>query len=286
MKKLIYFAALVMTVLTSCEKELDIDYHNVDPLYVIEASINEDGAVARISQTLNVKDTLWNKSVDNAEIFITSDEGDSFTLHLDSAGSYSSNLAKAVPGHKYTIKVKIGDYETEATSEMQSAFNVEDTYMYKVQMMEDVLYCYRVDVEDDGSERNYYYALVTRNGKPYKWQVLDNRGFFGTLEIDVPCFMYCDLNDDDKDILDDGDEIDVEIRKVDRKTYDYLYALALAEETPSNPIKNFSNNTLGYFSACNVQKLSTLKYEKEAIEDFDKVEQKSKERKAAQRAAK
>lgn len=270
MKKTLSIIALALAVLTSCEKELDINYHEVAPLYVIEAGITETGATARISQTLNVTDTLWNKSVDNALIHITSDHGESYILNLDSAGSYSSQMAKGIPGHKYTIKVKIGDYETEATSVMQSSFNVEDTYMYKVQILEDELVCYRVDVEDEGTSSNYYYALVSRNGKPYKWQVIDNKGFFGTTEIDVPCFAYCEMDKDNKDILQDGEDISVEIRKVDRTTYDYLSALAIAEEIPSNPIHNFTNSTtLGYFSAYNVQKIPSIKYKKDSVENYE-----------------
>ncbi len=270
MKKTLSLIALAFAVLTSCEKELDINYHEVAPLYVIEAGITEEGATARISQTLNVTDTLWNKSVDNAQIHIISDHGESYTLTLDSAGSYSSPLAKGIPGHKYTIKVKIGDYETEASSVMQSSFNVEDTYIYKVQILEDELVCYRIDVEDEGTNSNYYYALVSRNGKPYKWQVIDNKGFIGTTEIDVPCFAYCEMDKDNKDILKDGEDISVEIRKVDRTTYDYLYAIAIAEEVPSNPIQNFSkSSTLGYFSAYNVQKIPSIKYKKDSVEYFE-----------------
>ena len=33
----------LMAVLVSCEKELDISYHNIDPLPVIEAELTPDG---------------------------------------------------------------------------------------------------------------------------------------------------------------------------------------------------------------------------------------------------
>ena len=72
-----------------------MDYHTVEPLYVVEASISEEGAVARISQTQNVTDELRNRPVDNAQIQITSDNGEECTLHLDSAGCYSSSAILA-----------------------------------------------------------------------------------------------------------------------------------------------------------------------------------------------
>jgi len=261
-------AALSMAVLTSCEKEIDVNYRNITPLYVIEANITDEGASASISQTQNVRDTLWNKSVDNAEVTITSDKGESFTLSLDSAGHYSSMDARGIAGNTYTIKVKIGDYVTEATSVMQGKFNVEDNFMYKFSMMSDDAFCYRVNIEDPGTERNYYYALMTRNGEPYKWEIVDNKGFYGTSEIDLGCFYDNDMEKEDE-ILHDGDVLSVEVRKVDKATYDYLYALALAERTTSNPTRSFSNNALGYFSACNITKLPEMVFKKSDVEPLE-----------------
>ena len=40
-----------MAVLVSCEKELDISYHNIDPLPVIEAELTPDGARVGITMT-------------------------------------------------------------------------------------------------------------------------------------------------------------------------------------------------------------------------------------------
>ena len=64
---------LLVLLLTSCEKEIDMDYHTIEPLYVVEAGISEAGAVARISQTQNVTDEISNRPVDNAQIQIISD---------------------------------------------------------------------------------------------------------------------------------------------------------------------------------------------------------------------
>lgn len=250
MKKILSFIVILSALLTSCEKTIDIDYHEVEPLYVVEASVTENGAFAKISMTQNVTDAIGGKPVDNAMVTIVSDHGEQCVLHLDSAGSYSSSELKGKAGHNYTIKVQIGDYITESTSEMQDEFEVGDIYMYKVQMMEDDLVYYHVDVQDTCSEQSYYYTLVSRNGEPYKWNVMTDKGYQDITSVDVPCFVYCELDKDNKDILTDGECISVEVRKIDRRTYDYLYALAMSERSASNPIRNFTNPaTLGYFSA-------------------------------------
>ncbi len=270
MKKITYtIIAVGMVLLTSCEKELDFDYNTIDPLYVVEANITADGAVAKLSQTLDVTDTLWNKDVSNASVTITGENGTSFVLHHDSAGIYSSKEARGIPGVKYTIHVDINGYVTESTSVMQEEFTVSDNYLYKIVMMSEDVYGVRVDVKDEGTKENYYYTLVTRNGEPYKWMITDNRGQYGKTEIDIGCFIDSDMEDHKEDILEEGDLIDIEVRKVDRKIYDYYWSRAIGLETYSNPLRDYTNNTLGYFSACSIIKLPTITYHKDEVEYLD-----------------
>ena len=238
----------LLLLFSSCEKEIDMDYHTVEPLYVVEAGISEEGAVARISQTQNVTDEIGKSPVSDARVVITSDNRERCILKLDSAGCYSSSEITCVEGREYTIRVQIGDYVTESTSQMQEQFSIDDTYMYKVQMLEDEVVYYHVDVTGYNTDTiGYFYTLVTRNGKPYKWSILDN-----------------------KDILKDGEEIAVEVRKIDKRTYDYLYALFIAERSSSNPIRNFTNpSTLGYFSAYHSTRQIPLRFAKESLEFYD-----------------
>ena len=266
MKKIAYtILAAGIALLTSCEKELDFAYNNIEPLYVVEANLTDDGAVAKLSQTLDMADTVWNKDITNASVVITGEDGSRFVLHHDSAGIYSSKEAQGIPGTKYTIHVEIGDYVTESSSIMQEPFSVKDCYMYKYLLMSDDIYAVRVDVNDEGLKDSYYHALVTRNGEPYKWMIIDNRGQYGVVEIDLGCFVDSDMEDHKEDILEDGEKIDVEVRKVDRKIYDYYWSRAIGLDTYSNPLRDFTNNTLGYFSACSVQKMPTMTFNRKEI---------------------
>jgi hypothetical protein len=262
---------LLLLLFSSCEKEIDMDYHTVEPLYVVEASISEEGAVARISQTQNVTDEIGKRPVSDAQVIISSNYGEQCILNLDSAGCYSSSEIKGVEGREYTIRVQVGNYITKSTSRMQEKFSIDDTYMYKEQMLEDEVVYYHVDVTGYKTDSiGYFYALVTRNGEPYKWAVTGNKGHGDTTAINVGCFVYCDLDKDNKDILKDGEEIAVEVRKIDKRTYDYLYALHIAERSASNPIRNFTNpSTLGYFSAYHSTRQIPLRFAKESLEFYD-----------------
>ena len=270
MKKILSVAALAMALLTSCEKDIDIDYHKVAPLYVVEASISNNGAVATVSRTINVQDTVWNEAVSNAVVTIVSDRGECFTLAPDGQGRYSAPEAIGVEGHAYTIKVRVGDYETEARSVMPKPVKVDSTFFYKVEMMKNDMICYRVEVFSDGTPDNYYYALLTRNGKPYKWQAADNRGFegLGYTSLDMWCYYDSDQETNKDDIINDGDTIGIEVRRIDSTAYDYLLSLLLTEDSNSNPIPNFTNNALGYFSAYSSEKGTPTIYSRADVAPF------------------
>ena len=56
---------------TSCKKDIEIDYHQVEPLYVVEASVSNDGMEARISQTNNMDDNSTQSDISQAKVMIT-----------------------------------------------------------------------------------------------------------------------------------------------------------------------------------------------------------------------
>ena len=43
MNRLYYILPALLLLLSSCEKEIDIDYRSVEPIYVVEASVSDDG---------------------------------------------------------------------------------------------------------------------------------------------------------------------------------------------------------------------------------------------------
>ena len=54
-KKLIY-AFLLSLALTACEKEIPVDYRQVEPLYVAEAMMSQEGTKVVVSNTQDVTD--------------------------------------------------------------------------------------------------------------------------------------------------------------------------------------------------------------------------------------
>ena len=97
-KKLIY-AFLLSLALTACEKEIPVDYRQVEPLYVAEAMMSQEGTKVVVSTTQDVTDNSRNGHyIDNATVVLSSKKDDySETLKFSRNGTYTSTW-KAKPG--------------------------------------------------------------------------------------------------------------------------------------------------------------------------------------------
>ena len=61
---------LNIIILSSCEKDIDIDYHQVPSLYVVEASVSNTSMEARISRTQNMDDNSTQSDISNARVMV------------------------------------------------------------------------------------------------------------------------------------------------------------------------------------------------------------------------
>ena len=57
--------------LISCEKDIDIDYRSVEPIYVVEASVSGNGMKARVSMTQDMDDNRTTSDVTAAYVVVT-----------------------------------------------------------------------------------------------------------------------------------------------------------------------------------------------------------------------
>jgi hypothetical protein len=113
-------------------------------------------------------------------------------------------------------------------------------------------------INDISGQNNYYFMHIYRNGIGYRWAVMDdshNPG--GELQQLFSCTTERNLDKNDDDGLKDGDKIHVEIRSIDRRTYDYFYSLQVMQNSGTNPVQNFTGGCLGYFSACYIVNYDT-----------------------------
>ena len=100
MKKYIICIISLLAFL-SCEKEINIDYHEADSRYVVEGSLNAASTEVRVSKTNAMDNNSTGSDVDNATVVITGDDGTRATVPFSRNGYYRSKF-KGVAGVTYT----------------------------------------------------------------------------------------------------------------------------------------------------------------------------------------
>ena len=232
--------AILGLLMTSCKKDIEIDYHQVDPLYVVEATVSEDGMQARISLTNNMDNNSSKSDISEALVVITGSDGSSQTLSHKGNGIYKSS-ATGTPDVEYTITIDVDGRHFTSTSTMQKAPKVNDFYFIRKKIVSENFQMAKLC----GLAFGYCRRCLLSTG--YRWAV--KKDDTDPNKEQQQLFTFAREGSDDKDLLREGDRIRLELRSIDRKSYDYLYSMQIMDNTGTNPIPNFTGGCLGYFSA-------------------------------------
>ena len=100
MSRLIYLFLLLCLI--SCEKDINIDYHEAASRFVVEGKISATGTEIRVSKTNAVDNNATGSDVDNATVVISGDDGTRATIPFSRNGYYRSKL-KGTPGVLYQL---------------------------------------------------------------------------------------------------------------------------------------------------------------------------------------
>ena len=259
---------LLLFVLTSCEKEIDMDYHQVEPLYVAEATITQEGTNVRLTTTQDMTDNSRNTHNVTGATIVLSAEGEVLdTLRYDKNGNYKSDET-GWEGITYTIDIYIDGHHFSSSSTMQTPPVINSfRFVWKDVLTERILFA-DLKLQDEPGRSNYYFMHIYRNRVGYRWAVMrDETNPGGELQQLFSCTTERNLNKDDDDAIRDGNRIHLEVRAIDRPAYDYLYSMQVMEDSGTNPVQNFSGGCLGYFSAYYVETLDTVFYRADVEEE-------------------
>ena len=262
MKKLMkWLMAGLLLLLCSCEKEIPIDYHSTEPLYVAEVELTPDWVAARVTTTRDVKQSsAAGTYVDNATVTIRMAGSDWLdTLPGKGRGKYWLDYF-AYEGKEYEVDVVIDGRHHTSTSTLYSKPQLLSfDFKWQDVMTERMLFA-DLHLQDNPDENNYYFMHLYRNDIGYRWAVSDDRASpGGELQQLFSCTTEREMDKGtDSDVLRDGDRMRMELRSIDRRAYDYLYSLQLMDNTGTNPIPNFTGALLGYFSAYQEETVSCV----------------------------
>ena len=237
-----------ITCLTACIKDLDLDFKEAEPLYVVEAELDNQRTRIAVNKTRAMNSSEAKTGVDGAVITISGSDGSLQTLTRSVNGIYSST-GKGKAGVRYDIVVEVEGQRFTSSSVMQRTPVIKSLRFVWKKMLSTRMLFADLRFYDFSHETNYFFMHLYRNGVGYRWAVLkDNVNSNGELQQLFNC-MTEDTDDGDDDKLLDGDNVRMELRAIDKASYDYLHSLQQMGHVASNPIANFSGGCLGYFSA-------------------------------------
>lgn len=252
--KFISVLSVVLLLLNSCEKVIEIDLSEATEAIVIEATLTSDKMpfTVLISKTSPYFGINSNNPVSGAVVSVRAEGGKTKYFSELEPGYYVLDKTLAFAGHWYIVDVEYEGVIYSARSYLNEPVPIVDlgfSYFdglgffdngYKVS-------CY---IREPVDQENYYRLKYFVNG------VESNQ--HGEISL------YTDKLINGKEIglgqrtlvFEELDTLTVELQSIDKAAYDYFSTLEAITRSdwqqnvaPSNPISNFNNGALGYFSA-------------------------------------
>ncbi len=242
------FMTCVMLMSASCEKELDFEYHDIDPLTVIEAELTPDGVKVGITYTTPMDEPIDRTRLTDAMVTLTDlTDGTVYNLQPDATGFFV-DATPGIAGHDYRLVVERDGCRYEADATMYPPVEIESLEFKWIKMPYDYVAVFEGRFYDNAtSNGDCYWVKLYRNGEIYQWSEIDDRG-----AVDGVCTFFTMTTrkdtdeEDDADVLYDGDVMTCTISPISRPMHDYLEAL----QNDSNGPAMFSGDVcLGYFIA-------------------------------------
>ena len=244
---------LLLFVFFSCERVIDVDLNEATPAIVIEGNLSyRNGELeVKISKTGSYFSTKPVEKVENAVVYLKNGTGTRTDAREVEPGRYIRRNLPVHPDGNYSLHVEFEDREYTALSTMHKPIKIDSlSYDYQPEArFFDGGYRMLLYFSDPPKVENYYRVRVSKNGKPFN-SVSD-------------IIVFEDSRLDGKGIqvrlrgqtFAEGDTAKVELLSIDKNAW--LYFSTLREmananpgsPAPSNPISNFNNGALGYFSA-------------------------------------
>lgn len=252
MKQFLYIIGLTL-VFSSCQKVIDVDLNEANPVHVIEANYSaEDSTVnVRITITSSYFDNNPSPEVNNAVIEIVDASGVAIPVPFISNGNYMLTSYAPQFNTEYTINVNIDGNTYTATCVMSDPVQLDSiTYQYFDGFFgSGGGYTPLLNYSDPAGESNYYQVILSRNDTTFN--TLDD---FFTQDDQLTDGNYVQRPLFLKNFYQLNDSVHMEMRTIDKRIYDYIdQAQSISgsqnSAAPGNPTNNWNNGALGYFSA-------------------------------------
>lgn len=244
---------LLLVHLSSCEKIIEVDLNDADSTIVIEGNLSKKHGdlEVKISRTGSYFDAAPLEKIENAEVVLSGGPGYKININSNGNGLYRVSNLPLQTGITYRLDVNLEGEEYSAFSTLYPKVRI-DSLSYEYQSEEPFIkggYRLLLYIKDPPDVANYYRVNIYKNGFP--------------IDSSSDIIIFDDTRLDGKGIrvrlgthaFEKGDTARVELQVIDKNVWEYFRGLREVTNlnpgspAPANPVSNFSNGALGYFSA-------------------------------------
>jgi hypothetical protein len=155
---------LLTIIFGACEKNIDIDIGDTDPMIVLNGVLKADSTVEIfLSRTRHILDNNEINSLLNASVEISDEEGNSEALLLGSGNLYRTDQMNIQSGKAYTIRASAPGYnDVEATTSVPERVPIArfDTSTVYNDWGEDMIE-FSIELDDPPGVENYYMISIS-----------------------------------------------------------------------------------------------------------------------------
>lgn len=254
-----YVAVFILTfIFSACERVIDVDLNVAAPQIVIEGNLSYNNSILEVK--VSKTESYFNKApavkVEDAIVELTAPDGTKTEVKHVKDGIYKTEKRRFKSEGEYALSVESDGEKYTAISRLHKVVDI-DSLSYEYQRdMHFFNEGYRVSlyIADPPDENNFYRVKIYKNEKLYNKSgdimLFDDVGLNGRgIRINLRSRVF-----------DSGDTVKVELYTIDKSAWLYFSTLKetagfnAASPAPSNPVSNFNNGALGYFSAWSVSR--------------------------------
>jgi len=249
--KIFLNSTIFLFAVSSCQKVIHVDLNSADPQLVVEAYVTDapDSIWVKLTKTVNFSDKNEFPPVDNAEVIISDNEGNSEKLTQTAPGIYRAINMQGTPGRTYNLEINYNNKKYTASSYMNFPVEIDSITLGKSFFSGNVTV--QIHFTDPGNTKNYYRYLREINGlKQTDFNIISDdlrngQSSFVTLSTGMRK-------------LSPGDTVICYLHSIDFNTYEYYRTFNQINNTgptatPGNPIGNISNGAIGFFAAFSIR---------------------------------
>lgn len=242
------YTILGCVITAGCEKELDFTYHEIDPITVIEGELTPDGIKVGITMTTPMNEPMDRTRLIDAVVALTDMTAEEEVYLTPDNQGYFTGQIHSVYGHDYRLTVERNGQSFASVTTMFSPVEILGLEFNWIKMPYDYVAILQCRFTDNPMVAgDCYWIKIYRNGEIYRWAQVDDRSAVNGIATYFTMTTRRDTNEEEDDeVLYDGDEITCSVTRISKSMHDYLESL---QNNSNGPAMFEGDQCLGYFLA-------------------------------------